>query len=257
MTATRPRRRLTLRGWALLLNAAALFLLATHFASNLAYALFALSLSLCLNAVIEVWRSLDGVEARRLLAEGEAAVGVLDLHEAAAAPHQTQARRHGGGVEERLRGVGADHRADPAESGAASDHSARVEHAGLDELLQRRLLAVRIERGDGEIVTLARWDERKLAYPIETMKRGLYVLTLFRATGSRIVSIERDCNLSEEVVRVMICRADHMGELEIAAAKNGAQTATEIEEFKSGGTPPAATPAEPAAEAPAEEAAKA
>ncbi|MEO0587912.1 MAG: 30S ribosomal protein S6, partial [Planctomycetota bacterium] len=88
--------------------------------------------------------------------------------------------------------------------------------ADLDATLQ--MVREMIERVDGEIVTLARWDERKLAYPIETMKRGLYVLTLFRATGSRIVSIERDCNLSEEVVRVMICRADHMGELEIEAA---------------------------------------
>lgn len=76
MSATRSRRRLTPRGWALLLNAAALFLLATHFASNLAYAVFALSLSLCLNALIETWRGLDRVEARvtRLVpvAEGEA-----------------------------------------------------------------------------------------------------------------------------------------------------------------------------------------
>ncbi|MEM6333152.1 MAG: 30S ribosomal protein S6 [Planctomycetota bacterium] len=123
--------------------------------------------------------------------------------------------------------------------------------ADLDATLQ--MVREMIERVDGEIVTLARWDERKLAYPIETMKRGLYILTLFRATGSRIVSIERDCNLSEEVVRVMICRADHMGELEIEAAKNGAQTATEIEEFKDGGkSPDADAPAEAEAKPDAE-----
>ncbi|MEM6439090.1 MAG: DUF58 domain-containing protein [Pseudomonadota bacterium] len=77
MSAPPPRRRLTPRGWALLLNAAALFLLATHFASNLAYALFALSFSLVLNALIAVWRGLDRTEARLArvapVAEGEPA----------------------------------------------------------------------------------------------------------------------------------------------------------------------------------------
>jgi len=92
-----------------------------------------------------------------------------------------------------------------------------------------------IERVEGEIVTLAKWEERKLAYTIGDMKRGLYVLALFRVEGSKIVNIERDCNLSEQVVRAMITKADFMGELEIEAAKNGAQTATEVEEFKSGG----------------------
>jgi small subunit ribosomal protein S6 len=106
--------------------------------------------------------------------------------------------------------------------------------AEMDQTLQ--LVRDMIERVDGEILTLARWEERKLAYTIGDMKRGLYVLSLFRVDGSRIVNLERDCNLSEDVVRAMFTRADHMGELEIEAAKNGAQTATEIEEFHAGGS---------------------
>ncbi|MEM9252082.1 MAG: 30S ribosomal protein S6 [Planctomycetota bacterium] len=123
----------------------------------------------------------------------------------------------------------------------------------IDETLQ--LVRDMIERVEGEIVTLAKWEERKLAYTIGDIKRGLYVLSLFRVDGTKIVNIERDCNLSEDVVRAMITKADHMGELEIEAAINGAQTATEIEEFKNGGTPGEsadAAPAEAAAEAPAE-----
>ncbi|MEM0915824.1 MAG: 30S ribosomal protein S6 [Planctomycetota bacterium] len=125
----------------------------------------------------------------------------------------------------------------------------------IDETLQ--LVRDMIERVEGEIVTLAKWEERKLAYTIGDIKRGLYVLSLFRVDGTKIVNIERDCNLSEDVVRAMITKADHMGELEIEAAINGAQTATEIEEFKNGGTPGTpgestdAAPAEAAAEAPA------
>ncbi|MEM6756781.1 MAG: 30S ribosomal protein S6 [Planctomycetota bacterium] len=125
----------------------------------------------------------------------------------------------------------------------------------IDETLQ--LVRDMIERVEGEIVTLAKWEERKLAYTIGDIKRGLYVLSLFRVDGTKIVNIERDCNLSEDVVRAMITKADHMGELEIEAAINGAQTATEIEEFKNGGTPgesAEAAPADASAEAPAEKA---
>ncbi|MEM1210133.1 MAG: 30S ribosomal protein S6 [Planctomycetota bacterium] len=119
----------------------------------------------------------------------------------------------------------------------------------IDETLQ--LVRDMIERVEGEIVTLAKWEERKLAYTIGDIKRGLYVLSLFRVDGTKIVNIERDCNLSEDVVRAMITKADHMGELEIEAAINGAQTATEIEEFKNGGASPSES-AESSDAAPAE-----
>lgn len=52
-----------------------MFLLATHFASNLAYALFAISVSLVLGALVSIWRALDSVDVRlsRIppVAEGE------------------------------------------------------------------------------------------------------------------------------------------------------------------------------------------
>ena len=79
------------------------------------------------------------------------------------------------------------------------------------------------ERAEAELIAIRRWDERRMAYPIRGQKRGTYMLAYFRARGSQIANIERDCNLSEEVLRNMITRADHLGETEIDLAKKDAE----------------------------------
>ena len=75
-----------------------------------------------------------------------------------------------------------------------------------------------------EIITLRKWDERKLAYSIKTQKRGLYIISMFRADGTKLTEAETSCNLSELVQRVMFTRCDHIGEVEyneeLEAAKN-------------------------------------
>ena len=74
-----------------------------------------------------------------------------------------------------------------------------------------------IARGHGEIVALRKWDERRLAYEIAGQKRAVYILAYFKAPGPDVAHIERDCNLSERVMRAMILRADHLTEEEILA----------------------------------------
>ncbi len=63
------------------------------------------------------------------------------------------------------------------------------------------------ERAEGSIVFRKKWDERKLAYEIGRHKRGCYVLVYFNVDPGKIVGIERDCKLSEHVIRVMITDA--------------------------------------------------
>jgi ribosomal protein S6 len=71
-------------------------------------------------------------------------------------------------------------------------------------------LAGILERHGGEIIGLTRWDERKLAYPVAARKRGTYVLSFFGLKNGDAVSlIERDCQLSEKVLRALVLRADH------------------------------------------------
>ena len=63
-------------------------------------------------------------------------------------------------------------------------------------------------RADAEIVSIRNWAERKLAYEIDHKTRGTYVLCFFRADGSSIPNIEKDVQLSEQIMRVLILSAE-------------------------------------------------
>jgi len=76
-----------------------------------------------------------------------------------------------------------------------------------------------IERHGGTIIVLKKWDERKLTYEIERNKRGVYVIAYFTAPGTAVVGIERDVLLSDNILRVMITRADHLNEAEMNAVE--------------------------------------
>ena len=84
-------------------------------------------------------------------------------------------------------------------SGAATEPQA-------SEALVRKF----IEQHGGEILVLKKWDERKLAYEIKKQKRGTYFLTLFKAPPAAVAQIERDVKLSEDVLRALILKADHL-----------------------------------------------
>lgn len=97
-----------------------------------------------------------------------------------------------------------------------------------------------LTRAEAEIVILSRWDERKLAYEIKKQKRGLFVLAYFNARASQIANIDRDCNLSEQVLRSLIIRADYMGEAEMELAKENAANASAARPRTAEGAAPAA-----------------
>lgn len=136
-----------------------------------------------------------------------------------------------------------------------------------------------LSRADAEVIAMRKWDERRLAYDIKGNKRGLYILVYFKADRSRIVGIERDCNLSETLLRSMIIRADHVPTEEIqsndqrealqdeiqlrkqdaakAAEEEAARAAAIAASATAVAEAPAAAPAEAPTEAPAEASAEA
>ena len=75
-----------------------------------------------------------------------------------------------------------------------------------------------LQRADAEVVSFKKWDDRRLAYEIKGNKRGVYFLTYFRCEPTKIASLERDCNLSESLLRFMITKADHINMEDIEAA---------------------------------------
>lgn len=82
---------------------------------------------------------------------------------------------------------------------------------GIQEAVRRVL-----ERSECEIISLRKWDERRLAYDIKGVSRGTYFLVYFRCDPTNISAIERDVQLSERLLRVMILRGDHLTEEEMA-----------------------------------------
>jgi len=69
-----------------------------------------------------------------------------------------------------------------------------------------------MERGGAEVISLQKWDERRLAYDIAGRKRGMYILCYFRAEPSVISGIERDVRLNELLLRVLVLKAEHITE---------------------------------------------
>ena len=67
-----------------------------------------------------------------------------------------------------------------------------------------------MERNEAEILSIRKWDERPLAYPIMGRKRGTYILVYFNALCAKLSVIERDTQLSERILRVIILRGDHI-----------------------------------------------
>ena len=110
-----------------------------------------------------------------------------------------------------------------------------------------------LAKSDAQIISLSKWDERRLAYEINGNKRGVYFLVYFRAQRSALVSIERSCNLSETLLRSMMVRVDHLTQAQMESADGTVEIADEIKLHaeQAAATPEqAAARPEPAAAAP-------
>jgi ribosomal protein S6 len=70
-----------------------------------------------------------------------------------------------------------------------------------------------LQKNGAEILKTEKWGEKKLAYKIKGHKRGTYFLIHFNAKNSAIVTIRRDFQLSDYVVRSLIVRDDKIEEL--------------------------------------------
>jgi len=91
----------------------------------------------------------------------------------------------------------------------------------------RRLI---IDRAGGEIVFCRKWDERRLAYKLKGRKRGVYVLVYFNAPPEKISPLERDAELNENVLRILVLTAEGMTPelMEKAASSRGEEPGDEL-----------------------------
>jgi len=88
----------------------------------------------------------------------------------------------------------------------ASDFAQLVEH--INHLF---------ERAGATVLAMKKWDERRLAYEIDKQKRGIYILAYFSCPTDMLGHLERDAQISEQIMRLMIVKADHLTQEEIEA----------------------------------------
>jgi small subunit ribosomal protein S6 len=60
----------------------------------------------------------------------------------------------------------------------------------------------------GTVLAARLWDERKLAYPIKGHKKGIYWLTYFKMPGGNLTALERQCEITDEIIRKLVLKVD-------------------------------------------------
>jgi small subunit ribosomal protein S6 len=60
----------------------------------------------------------------------------------------------------------------------------------------------------GTVLAARLWDERKLAYPINGHKKGVYWLTYFKMPGGQLTALERQCEISDDIIRKLVLKID-------------------------------------------------
>ena len=77
---------------------------------------------------------------------------------------------------------------------------------------------------NAEVVDVAKWGKRRLAYPINDMPEGYYVVVTFKSEPAFPAEFERLANIDEAILRSMVVR------LEYDAAERAAKKAAEAAE---------------------------
>ena len=113
-----------------------------------------------------------------------------------------------------------------------------------DSEATKRMIQTIMDRAHAELLVCRLWDERRLAYDIDKHKRAAYILCYFRANGTAVSSMERDVQLSEHLLRVLVLRADHISPEELERIKGLSDRRT---------LPPAGPAAKPPARPPTQQ----
>jgi small subunit ribosomal protein S6 len=58
----------------------------------------------------------------------------------------------------------------------------------------------------GQIVKVAPWGRRRLAYPIERYREGSYHIIVFESPAEAIAELERSLQITEDVLRYLVVR---------------------------------------------------
>ena len=65
-----------------------------------------------------------------------------------------------------------------------------------------------VQTVSGEVTSVDVWGRRKLAYPIDNHREGVYVLLQAKLPPASLIELERNLKLSEEIIRYLLVKAE-------------------------------------------------
>ncbi len=65
-----------------------------------------------------------------------------------------------------------------------------------------------IKEAGGSLLVSRLWEERRLAYPIRGHRKGTYWLSYFRVSGEKITGLNRQCQITDEILRHLVLKVD-------------------------------------------------
>lgn len=66
----------------------------------------------------------------------------------------------------------------------------------------------KVTEGGGEVLNVDRWGKKRLAYPINRQRHGIYFIVTYHSEPGVVADIERDMRIDEETWRYMTVRMD-------------------------------------------------
>ncbi|MCC8180666.1 MAG: 30S ribosomal protein S6 [Planctomycetes bacterium] len=86
-----------------------------------------------------------------------------------------------------------------------------------------------LTRHGAEIVKSIKWDDRRLTYEINKIRRGTYILVHFNADPATIGRMERQAALNENILRVLILVDEDGVETQLPGAREKVEAETPVE----------------------------
>lgn len=80
-----------------------------------------------------------------------------------------------------------------------------LEETARKELIEKFTELIKLNGGEIEKVDET-WGKRRLAYPINDMPEGYYVLTTFKASGEQNKEIQRNLEINDMILRYLIIK---------------------------------------------------
>ena len=91
-----------------------------------------------------------------------------------------------------------------------------------------------ITASGGQIVKVAPWGRRRLAYPIDRQREGSYHIVVFEAPAPVVAELERSLLITEEVLRHLVVRQERPARARAAASDEEQLPSAEEDEVDDG-----------------------